>query len=138
MKRIIGFWKVIILDLLGLVFIVAALLTGWLPGPGGVPLFIIGLSLLAINHTWAERYIDLLKKYADKLGDVIFVKNPKIQFLYDAIAPVVLAMGVILLVRHSAWWLVSLGIFQVFAGITFLLGNRGRWQKLKRITKQSN
>lgn len=138
MKRVIGFWKVIVLDLLGLVFIIAALLTGWLPGPGGVPLFIIGLSLLAINHTWAERYIDLLKKYADKLGDVIFVKKPKIQLLYDAIAPVVLAVGFIFLVRHSAWWLVSLGIFLAFTGITFLLGNRGRWQKLKRIIKQSN
>ncbi len=138
MKRVIGFWKIIVLDVLGLVFMIAALLTGWLPGPGGVPLFIIGLSLLAINHTWAERYIDLLKKYADKLGDVIFVKNPAIQLLYDATAPIVLAVGVFFLARHSAWWLVSLGIFLTFAGITFLLGNRGRWQKLKRINKQSN
>lgn len=110
---------------------VLALLTGWLPGPGGVPLFIIGLSMLAINHDWAQRYIDLLKKYADRLGDFVFVKNPRVELFYDVIAPFGVAVGALLLWKHSAIWMISLGIFLFFIGITFLLGNRGRWAKLK-------
>lgn len=138
MKKLWNFWKVIILDTLGIVFMVLALLTGWLPGPGGIPLFIIGLSLLAINHDWAQRYIDILKNYADKIGDVIFVKNHRIQILYDTVSPLLVVSGVILLVRHSALWMITLGIFFVGIGLTFMLGNRGRWKKLKRIIKQSS
>jgi membrane-bound ClpP family serine protease len=64
MKRLLRFWKIVVLDVLGVALMILAVLTGWLPGPGGIPLFIIGLSLLAINHEWAERYIDLLKNRA--------------------------------------------------------------------------
>lgn len=138
MKKLLRFWKVLVIDILGVTFMILAVLTGWLPGPGGIPLFIVGLSLLAINHEWAERYIDILKKYADRLGDLIFVKNPRVQFLYDVMAPFAVVAGVILLSKHSAVWMISLGIFLSFIGITFLLGNRGRWGRLKRKLKQNN
>ncbi len=138
MNRVVKFWKIIIFDSLGILFMVAALLTGWLPGPGGVPLFLIGLSLLAINHEWAKRYIDLLKKYANRLGDLVFVKNAKVRLIYDIVAPVLLALGVYLLVRHSALWMISIGVFLACIGATLLLGNRNRWQKLKNKFKQSS
>lgn len=132
MKRFVKFWKVIVLDTLGILLMIAAVLTGWLPGPGGIPLFIVGLSLLAVHHKWAERYIDLLKKYADKLGDVVFIKNPIVQWAYDALAPLAIIAGVLLLLRHSAVWMISLGIFAVFMGVTFLLGNRDRWHHIRQ------
>lgn len=111
---------------------ILALLLGWLPGPGGIPLFIVGLSLLAINHDWAKRYILILKKQADNIGDFVFVDKPLVQLFYDIVAPVGLATGVVLLFRHSALWMISLGVFLVFIGFTFLLGNRKRWQRLRR------
>jgi hypothetical protein len=40
---------------------VLAILLGWLPGPGGIPLFLVGLSLLAINHEWAKKRMDSIK-----------------------------------------------------------------------------
>lgn len=43
---------------IGLVFIIAAGLTGWLPGPGGIPLFLIGIAILATEFEWAERIRD--------------------------------------------------------------------------------
>jgi hypothetical protein len=132
MRKILRFWKVIILDILGVAFMLAGLLTGWLPGPGGIPLFIIGLSLLAVNHEWAERYIDLLKKHANHLGEFIFVSNPRIQQAYDILAPIVISVGIFMLIRHSALWMVSLGIFATFMGITFLLGNRHRYKRIKK------
>lgn len=138
MKRIFRFWKIILLDTLGVVLMIAAVLTGWLPGPGGIPLFIIGLSLLAIHHDWAKRYIDILRKYADRLGDFVFINNPKLQMFYDVVSPLAIGLGIFLLFRHSAVWVVSVGIFLTFIGITFFLGNRNRWQKLKRIFRQSS
>lgn len=44
--------------IIGSLFIVAAGLTGWLPGPGGVPLFLIGIAILATEFTWAKRIRD--------------------------------------------------------------------------------
>lgn len=39
---------------LGGLFIVAAGLTGWLPGPGGIPLFLAGMAILASEFRWAH------------------------------------------------------------------------------------
>lgn len=135
MKRIIKAWKIIVLDTLGVLLMLLAIATGWLPGPGGIPLFIIGLSLLAVHHDWAQRYIDLLKQYADRLGDLIFIKNPRVQLAYDIIAPIVILGGVLTLIKHTATWMIMPGVFLCFAGVTFLLGNRGRFDRLKKLFK---
>ena len=46
--------------IIGSVFVLAAAATGWLPGPGGVPLFLIGIAILASEFVWAERVRDRL------------------------------------------------------------------------------
>ena len=47
-----------IVTIIGTLFILAAGATGWLPGPGGIPLFLIGIAILATEFTWAERVRD--------------------------------------------------------------------------------
>lgn len=131
-KKLVSFWKIILLDTVGVMLMIAALLTGWLPGPGGIPLFIIGLSLLAINHAWAKRYNDLLRQYADRLGDYIFVTNPKVQLVYDLIAPILLMGGIFLLYDHRTTLMTSAGLSLSALGITIFLGNRHRWADLKK------
>ena len=126
------FWKIIVLDTLGVALMILAILTGWLPGPGGIPLFILGLSLLAIHHEWAQRYIDLLKKYADRLGDMVFVSNPHIQAAYDILSPGAITTGTILLYLHNAMWQITLGVFLIAMGLLFFLGNRHRFKRLKQ------
>ena len=39
----------------GALLLVLAALTGWLPGPGGIPLFLIGMAVLASEFRWAHR-----------------------------------------------------------------------------------
>lgn len=95
MTRIRKFFKIIIFDTLAIIFMIVALLTGWLPGPGGIPLFIVGLTLFAINHEWAEKYVNLLREYADKLGDLIF--RPRLRLFFDLLAPTLLVWGFIYL-----------------------------------------
>lgn len=136
MKRFIKFWQVIFLDTLGVLLIIIAPFTGVLPGPGGIPIFLIGLGLLAINHDWAQRYIDLCKKYADDIGEIIFVKNPKVQIAYDTIAPIMSIAGLYFLFMQKTTWMISLGVFLFFMGLTIFFGNRGRWKHIKHRVKR--
>ena len=40
--------------IVGGLLLILAPLTGWLPGPGGIPLFIAGLAVLASEFEWAQ------------------------------------------------------------------------------------
>lgn len=131
MKRPFRFWKVLIFDVVGVALMLLAIATGWLPGPGGIPLFIIGLSILAIHHEWAQKYIDKIRDYVDNIGNWIFTENKSIQLAYDLICPLTLIGGGYLLWLHHAPWQITLGIFLIITSVTLLIGNRKRFHKLK-------
>ncbi|HEU4946898.1 MAG TPA: PGPGW domain-containing protein [Kribbella sp.] len=57
----------ICVGVLGSLLIIAAPLTGWLPGPGGIPLFIAGLAVLASEFEWAQRLLYWVKGKVHKL-----------------------------------------------------------------------
>jgi hypothetical protein len=54
--------------IIGALFILAAAATGWLPGPGGIPLFLIGVAILATEFEWAERLRDHILEVIRYLG----------------------------------------------------------------------
>ncbi|HTE22605.1 MAG TPA: hypothetical protein VK674_06215 [Candidatus Limnocylindria bacterium] len=134
MPRVKHYAQLIFFDTLAVICMVGAIATGWLPGPGGIPLFILGLSLLAINHEWAKRYIDLLRKYADRVSDLIFI--PRLRVFFDPLAPFLLAAGVFLIGRRSALWMLSLGIFCIGMSLVTFFGNRNRWARFKNRLKK--
>lgn len=45
----------------GTTLMIVALMTGWLPGPGGIPLFLIGLAVLASEFEWAHHLLERAK-----------------------------------------------------------------------------
>lgn len=49
-----------IVIIVGFLFVLAAGLTGWIPGPGGIPLFLIGVAILATEYAWAQRFRDFV------------------------------------------------------------------------------
>ncbi len=49
------FWFRLGVGLVGAALVIAAPLTGWLPGPGGIPLFLAGLAVLSTEFLWAKR-----------------------------------------------------------------------------------
>ncbi len=120
------------LDILGFFLMIISPFLGWLPGPGGIPLFIAGLSIVAINHEWAERYLEIIKKYADRIGDLIFAENKRLQMFYDVFGPllIIAAIGLFVVTDSYIFTFVS-GVIGIF-GIILLLGNRHRYKKLKR------
>jgi tellurite resistance protein TerC len=101
--------RVVILVLgLTIMFIIAPL-TGLIPGPGGIPVFIAGLALLATEFVWARNLLRNLKDRAQALAahaDALVIGSRPRPWL---IAPVVLvwaaAAGFLLYKGH---WELSL------------------------------
>lgn len=54
--------------ILGMLFIISAGLIGWLPGPGGTILFLLGIAILATEFEWAERLRDYLMNLLKEAG----------------------------------------------------------------------
>lgn len=54
--------------IVGSLLILAAGLTGWLPGPGGIPLFLVGIAVLATEFEWAQRVRDTIIGWIEALG----------------------------------------------------------------------
>lgn len=40
---------------IGMLFVIISPFTGVLPGPGGIPIFLIGVAILATEFEWAQR-----------------------------------------------------------------------------------
>lgn len=124
-----------IFDTIGILLMILALLTGWLPGPGGIPLFILGLAIFAVHHDWAQKYINTIKVWVDAAGERVFTNNKNLQLAYDVIAPMLIVGGAYVLYVHNAIWQISVAIFFIIFGLTIFAGNRNRLRKLKKKLK---
>lgn len=51
-----------IVIIVGFLFVISAGLTGWIPGPGGIPLFLLGIAILASEYEWANRLKNFVLK----------------------------------------------------------------------------
>ncbi len=130
------------IDILGGLFIIGAVLFGWLPGPGGIPLLLAGLGLLAINHEWARKLLVHLKENGLKIASVIFRDHPLLVIAYDVVAIVLIVGGSILFGMASGSVIKGLLIAVIFLGLSLFLGNRKRATRInafvKRVAKRQN
>ena len=124
-----NFFKRLLIDIAGILLVIASVLTGWIPGPGGLPLFIAGLSLLSMNHDWAKRWLHKAKSGGLNIMDKIFVDHPVVKWTLDIVGAGLLVLSVYLLntVTRSIWR--SLAISMAFMSIGIFLGNRNRLQR---------
>lgn len=133
MQKIKDLWRIIFFDSLAVFFIIAAVLTGWLPGPGGIPLFLIGLSLLAVNHEWANRYIILTKRHATNFSKVIFRESLRVQF--DIVTVLLLVASIYLVFYIHSPIATSAAISLLFISLTIFFTNRDRYKNIKNKIK---
>ncbi|MGB4800896.1 MAG: PGPGW domain-containing protein [Candidatus Saccharimonadales bacterium] len=129
--------KRILTDLAGYLLLIAALLTGWLPGPGGIPLAVAGLGLLSINNAWAKRLREYLLENGGKFVQLLFPKHPVAQWAYDVAALALFCVAAYLGWRHAAIWQVSVAASAFFTATFVALMNRDRLARLKRRRKKS-
>lgn len=123
--------KRVAIDAAGYLLLVAAVATGWLPGPGGIPLALAGLGLLSINNAWAKRLRAYLLSNGGKVVQFLFPDQPVVQWLYDLLALVLLALTGALTWRHAAIWQLSLAVVAFFLALFIALMNRDRLARLK-------
>ena len=123
------------IDAAGYLLILAAALTGWLPGPGGIPLFIAGLGLLSINNKWAKDLREYVLTHGGKIILIIFPKHPIAQWAYDLIAIALFGVSAYMGWRHEAIWQVSLAASAFFVATFISLMNRDRLATMRHKRK---
>lgn len=136
-----GYWKRngkrFATDAAGYFLILAAGLTGWLPGPGGIPLALAGLGLLSIHNKWAHDLREYVIKHGGRIIDIMFPRNSTVEWAYDALSILLLALSSVLIWQHSAIWQISLAIAGYFAALFITLMNRDRAGVKRRRKKKA-
>ncbi len=124
--------KHFVFDLIGVLLISASPLLGWLPGPGGIPLFLAGLGFLAVHHKWARDAIKYVRKNGIKLSEQIFRKHPTLEAIYDLLTLALLAGGIYLITIYTKNLTLTIAILFIFTGLTLFFGNRQRLEKFSK------
>ena len=112
---------------------VTSILLGWVPGPGGIPLFLVGLGLLSMNHQWAADLQKKIRSEGTRFLDKVFTTNPKVQILYDFIALTAVSLGIWAIINGVRGFDLYVPVMSILIGLVLFLGNRSRWPRLKRI-----
>jgi len=124
-------------DILGIILIIGAGLTAPIPGPGGIPLLILGLSLLATNHKWAENILLRVKAHGVNISSKLFSENPKIRWAIDLISIGLIALAVILAMNVTRSIFLTATLSMTVIGLFLFFGNRKRWENIKRRFKKA-
>jgi hypothetical protein len=70
-KRVPDKPRRIVTFILGVLLILLSALIGWIPGPGGMIPFLLGIAVLATEFTWAERLRDRLLEMVRQTCEMI-------------------------------------------------------------------
>lgn len=128
----------ILIDVLGFTMLLGALLFGWIPGPGGIPLLLGGLGLLSINHHWARRLIAAVKTKGSSMYDIFFPENKWLYLFYDLVGLLLATLALYLIINADTNLMRSFLIVLLFLGLGLLATNRHRitritaWAKNKK------
>ena len=122
--------KVIFTDIAGILMIIGAILFGWIPGPGGIPLLLGGIGLLSINHAWARKLLQKTKDKGSNIYDVVFPDNSKILWVYDVLSLSIVGLAIIVITKDTKNLTQNLAIATIFVSVGLLITNRRRLEKI--------
>jgi hypothetical protein len=129
-------FKRMLIDAAGVFLIITGLLLGWLPGPGGIPLFLGGLALLASNHEWAERWLTHLRRHGNNLADILFPNHKWWQLFYDIAAISIILLTLIIFDSITHTFIKGILIWLIVLGVFVLLMNRQRARRLRGLANR--
>lgn len=124
------------IDILGILLILGSIFFGWLPGPGGIPLFLAGLGLLATNHEWARRLLVHIKENGLKIANAFFREHPLIMLAYDVVALFLFVIAVYIFAVKTGNIIQGFAVILIFLAMGLFLGNRKRIQKLNAFVQK--
>jgi hypothetical protein len=122
-------------DVAGYGLIVLGIATGWLPGPGGIPLILAGLGLLSIHNEWAQKIVDVLKEQGSKFMGYAFPNNKRAQFAHDVLVILLIGAAAYIYLSFSGIYSIGIPIALTALAIVDFLYNRNRLRYFKRKQK---
>lgn len=128
--------KRVLVDGLGITLIIIAIPIGWLPGPGGIPLIIIGLSLLARNNKWARDILDNFEEKWRFYNSKVTSAGPKMALFFDILVPL-LFVAAFLVYKNLDGNLRYAALGPATFAVVLLLVNRSRFARLKKILSKT-
>jgi len=129
--------KIIVFDTLAVLCFIGVVLFGWLPGPGGIPLFLLGLGFLAVNHDWAERWLETAKHKGVTFKKWLFPDTPWIRHSYDVLSVIMMTTGATIILRSSNRVYEAGSVIILFMGLFLFLLNRDRFDKIADLFKRN-
>lgn len=131
-----SFWKIVGFDILAGFCFIGVILFGWLPGPGGIPLFLLGLSLLAANHDWAERWLNTAKHQGVSIKKWIFPDKALVKNLYDGLSVGAMIISAILIYEYEERLIEGIAVILFFFSMFVFLVNRNRFDSFANLAKK--
>jgi len=129
--------KVILTDIAGVGCLMLVPFLGPLPGPGGIPLIVAGLGLLASNHDWADDAIVYVKKRSTSLRKIVFPNVTWVKWSWDLFALFLISSGTWLNIVAEHWLLKGLSIGIMASASTVFMLNRDRLDWLDRALRRT-
>ncbi len=127
--------KRVLIDIAGFGLIVISPFIGWLPGPGGIAVFLAGLGLLSINHQWAKNLIDQFENNRQKFEAKYLNNNPKVARTIDILCMVLITLSIIAVYSLDNKLLRYISIGPGSLGLILLILNQNRFDKFLRFLK---
>ena len=93
-------------------------------------MLILGLSLLATNHEWAERLMDRVKQEVNKANARVAEPDPITKWGIDIFSVVFIAVAVLLFTRFTGSLAISSAVSFVIVGVLMIATNQNRYKKI--------
>ena len=138
MNKLQRYGKIVAFDTLAVFCFIGVIAFGWLPGPGGVPLFLIGLSLLAANHDWAERWLETAKYKSKSLKKIIFPDVRWIRYTYDVVSVLLFSGAIYVYLNSDNNIITAASAVTASLSLFLFLLNRDRLDKISSVFKRKN
>lgn len=129
--------KRLAIDIGGFGLILLGLLTGWLPGPGGIPLVLAGLGLLSLNYEWAEKILKNFDKKRIEYTERYLNADPLTARIIDVMSLIMLTASIWLIFFQGMLALKGLGIGLSIVSIYMLGANQHRFQKFRKFLNKN-
>lgn len=124
------------IDIAGFSLIITSIVFGWLPGPGGIPLFLAGLGLVALNHEWAENLLKNFDKKRTELTDKYLMTSPRVSLAIDITCLLLMITGVFIALTQTQLLYRGVGIAATSISLIIILSNQKRFERIAQSFKK--
>lgn len=126
----------VVIDLAGFSLMIISPFLGWLPGPGGIPLFVAGLGLVSMNHQWAENLLHDFEKKRQEITDKYLMASPRISWIIDLVCLSVIAVGLYVAATEAELLQRGIGLAATSISLIILFSNQKRFERIAKKLKK--